>query len=176
MGGLTFEKMWCKSRCIPGHFYQENAKEMFRHAMLCRPGSEFVEIGCWCGRSASILGQVAMARQCRLTLVDNFAMPPSAIVLVYSLRNLGIGFELMAMLSAQAAPLFTRPIDLLHIDGGHGLIEQDCELWLPKLKQGGIAMFHDWGQGHQLIMRTVNALQGYEDLGIFDSLAIRRKL
>lgn len=173
---LTFEKMWGRSRRIPGHFTQKSARQLYRYAMCCEPSSEFVEIGAWCGRSASILGQVAMTRQCRLTLVDSFAMPPSAIVLVYSLRNLDIAFELMAMPSAQAAPLFTRPIALLHIDGDHEAIEQDCALWLPKLKVGGIAMFHDWGQGHRLIKRIVDALEGYENLGTFDSLAIRRKL
>lgn len=173
---LTFDEVWARSGPIHGHFRIKSAKKMFLYAMRCGPGAELVEVGSFCGKSASVLGQVAMAHQCHLTLVDNFAMATGAINLVANLRRLGITFELMAMPSAQAAPLFTRPIDLLHIDGGHDLIEQDCALWLPKLKAGGYAMFHDWGQGHRLIMQTVNALKGYGNLGAFDSLAIRRKL
>jgi hypothetical protein len=172
---LTFDEVWEKSQNIHGHFANKCAHKLFHYAMICNPGSEFVEIGSFCGKSASILGQVAMAHGCRLTLVDNFAMQPGAEQLLKNLSGLGIAFELMAMPSAQAAPLFTRPIDLIHIDGGHHLIEEDCTLWLPKLQAGGWALFHDWGQGFRLIMDTVNALEGYEDFGVFASLAIRRK-
>jgi len=34
-------------------------------------------------------------------------------------------------------------IDLVHIDGDHFDAAKDCELWLPDLKPGGIAAFHD---------------------------------
>ena len=172
----TFEAIWAYSSAIQGHFSIKSAQQMFHYAMLCEPCPEFVEVGSFCGRSASLLGKIAVAHWGRLTLVDNFAMEPGAAQLVSNLRKLNLVFELMAMSSVQAAPLFARPIDLLHIDGGHDFIRQDCALWLPKLKVGGYAMFHDWGQGHHLIMRTVNELEGYEDLGVFGSLAIRRKL
>jgi len=173
---IAFDEVWQHSSEITGYFQKRCARELFRYAMLCEPESEFVEIGSYCGKSASVLGQVAMVHNCRLTLVDSFRFPLGKYELINNLHELGIAFELMAMPAIRAAPLFTRPIDLIHIDGGHDLIQEDCKLWLPKLKRGGMAMFHDWGQGHQLIMQTVNALDGYEDLGTFASLAVRRKL
>ena len=53
--------------------------------------------------------------------------------------------------SAEVAKKFTEPIDLIFIDGDHSYegVKADVESWLPKVKDGGIVVFHDigWAEG-----------------------------
>lgn len=175
----TFDEVWRNVRGIHGHFRVRCAQKLFQYAMLCKPGSEFVEIGSYCGRSAGILGQVALANYCHLTLVDDFTYELGARELTRQLHAARLGcfpYTLMVMPSEKAVKRYSRWIDLLHIDGDHSGATQDALWWLPKLKVGGWALFHDWGQSAPNVMEAVAALEGYQDLGTFASLAIRRKL
>ena len=55
--------------------------------------------------------------------------------------------EPLVMTSGQAARVLDRPVELLFIDGDHSYeaVRLDADLWLPKLVEGGIVMFHDVG-------------------------------
>lgn len=81
-------------------------------------------------------------------------------------------------------------VDLIHIDGGHTpeVVWRDCECYLPKLKVGGIAMFHDYkrpgadpttGSVFPGVDKAVDHFTGnsnWEDLGTVLTQACRRKL
>ena len=61
--------------------------------------------------------------------------------------------------SQEVAVAFDRKLDLLFIDGDHSYkgCKADAELWLPKLKPGGIVAFHDYGWSHD-VQRVVGEL------------------
>ena len=54
---------------------------------------------------------------------------------------------------------FDQPIDLLFVDGDHSYeaVRMDLEAWLPKMKDGGIVVFHDfsWAEGVQRAVREL---------------------
>lgn len=43
------------------------------------------------------------------------------------------------------AALWSKPISLLFIDGGHDYeeVKKNAEAWVPKVKKGGVVLFHD---------------------------------
>lgn len=175
---MTFEEVWKRSSFIRGWFAKASAKQLFDIAMTCNAGAVFVEIGTYCGRSASVLGQVAMHRESHLTCVDTFGMNYSAAFVLPNLQELGIECTVMMMRSERAAKIFCKSIDLLLIDSNHSekWIRQDCTLWLPKLREGGWVLFHDYGPGWPGVVKVVDELEGYEDHGVIKSLATRRKV
>lgn len=176
---MTFEEVWDKSSKINGWFSEANARRLFEVAMSCESGSEFVEIGPYYGRSSSVLGQIAMDRGDHLTCVDTFGLNYSAAFILPNLKDAGVHrCTVMMMLSEIAAERFMRSIDLVLVDGNHRRewVEKDCNLWLPKLKVGGWALFHDYGPGWPGVMQAVDELEGYEGHGVIESLAIRRKV
>lgn len=68
-------------------------------------------------------------------------------ILQANLRRLGLGprVTVVRATSAEAARGWTRPIDLLLIDGDHSYegVKRDWELFHPFLQQFGVAVFHD---------------------------------
>lgn len=170
--------VWPLVQHIEGFFSAYSALPLWIAAKHCGKRAEFVEIGCFCGRSTAILGLVAMQNQCRLTTIDSFAFRVGLWNLLPNLHRLKIEFTLMMMESTRAAQLFDRPIDLLFVDGGHHRIEEDCEHWLPKIHIGRLAIFHDYGAGWPRIVDTVDrhTAEGYENHGLFGGLAIKRRV
>lgn len=79
--------------------------------------------------------------------------------------------------SVDAAHLVSGPIGLIHIDANHydDNPGNDCEAWLPKLVSGGVVCFHDYGSFPAVTAAVDKHTAGWEDLGVWDSLAIRRK-
>ena len=74
-------------------------------------------------------------------------------------------------------------LDLLHIDGGHGeQVGADCRLYLPKVRVGGLVVFHDYGDESAYPAVTaavesmvVGAPQRWTVLGVVENqLAARR--
>ncbi len=75
---------------------------------------------------------------------------------------------------------------MVHIDAhhgdGNGVCDPesgpfiDCAAWLPRLKHGGVACFHDVGSTFPAVDAALaEYTAGWEDLGTWDGLAIRRK-
>lgn len=185
----TFEEVWANTEKVFGAFEESEAERMYEIAYRLPIDAVMVEIGTFWGRSASVLGQIAMDCGYYLTCVDKFAPFPKTAwwakegdgrdkVLV-NLRNLDIDFTLMAMDSAEAARRFNGDIDLLHIDGDHRYpgVKRDCDIWLPKLKPGGYVLFHDAiKRGHVGVGKAIKPLlEDYENLGFAFSMMVLRK-
>lgn len=184
----TFEAMWANTTQVFGAFKIPEGERMYEIANALPKGAVIVEVGTFWGRSASLLGQIAMNNGYRLTCVDRFMpYPPAAWwakkgtghdQVIGNLRSLDIDFTLMAMDSVVAAKRFAGKIDLLHIDDDHreSGVRATCEAWLPKLKPGGYVFFHDYARhGHAGVGRVVKTLKGYQDLGVADSMKVMRK-
>ena len=58
--------------------------------------------------------------------------------------------------SLVAAKQFSRPIDFLFVDGWHEYhgVKADTDAWLPKVKSGGIVVYHDsgWAPGVKRVL------------------------
>jgi len=59
--------------------------------------------------------------------------------------------------SAQIAPYFNLPIDLLYIDGNHEYesVVEDIRLWAPKVKKGGLIAGDDYSPGFPGVIQAV---------------------
>lgn len=117
-----------------------------------------VEIGSWKGRSTVWLAAGARTIGARVYAIDphvDSREDPDAATFETFCANLaraGIAdvVEPLVMTSSQAARVLEGPIELLFIDGDHSYdaVRRDAELWLPKLADGGIVMFHDVGTAY----------------------------
>lgn len=124
-----------------------------KNMMIC-------EIGAWTGCSTAILGAFAKKNKGLVYVVDWFkgscktkledAAQKEDIFAMFkkNMENLGLMdyICLFHMASEQAATIIKDQIfDLIFIDGNHiyPYIKKDIELWLPKVKKGGILCGHD---------------------------------
>lgn len=140
-----------KSFSIPGLYRREEAAFLYT---LGRRKGRLVELGCWMGRTTSILLQAAAVWNATLTTVDAFTPMPNDRKAATperwrsNLEKLGLKPpELLAMTTAEAAEVYPkdRDIALLFIDANHSRIavENDLANWTPRIKVGGIVALHD---------------------------------
>ncbi len=179
----TFEEIWKFTDTIPGSFTTLSGQKLHEQLLLVPEDGWIVEVGVDQGRSASLMLNVAELNDIFVVLVDSW----ESILIdnLYKVKQLASLFPLAKvdiwnLPSDRAAQKFWGEIDLIHIDANHHAPhpEEDCTLWLPKVKSGGVACFHDCGQGSTFpaVQEAVDKhTAGWEDLGTWDSLAIRRK-
>lgn len=125
-----------------------------------RGARRVVEIGVYEGASALTLQRMLDA-DAELHLVDPFGRHPDALpsgwgatewatrrVLARAARRRGVGRPTLCWhpaLSSEVAAAWSRPVDLVFIDGDHS--EAGCELdwlaWSPFVTVGGHVVFHD---------------------------------
>lgn len=178
---LSFDDVWKYTSTVDGWFGEEESRALFEQAN--RGFSHAVEIGCWAGKSSSILVQCAIDQDSYVSLVDPFVWLEGDARPAFR-RNIEEHFagyrnwQLLEMGSGPANRLL-GPIDLLHIDGDHTLggISNDCMLYLPDLNPGGVVCVHDYTNPAYPDIQTVldEYTKGWEDLGVYNTLAIRRK-
>lgn len=60
------------------------------------------------------------------------------------------------------AELWTKPISLLFIDGGHsyGEVKENALNWLPKMKKGGTVLYHDIDYGPEAVIKFLDEHHG----------------
>ncbi len=169
------EVRWYASS-IQGWFSIENMDKLYERALESR--GVLVEIGVHNGRSASVLMLAARHTGATVVLVDYW---PSNVETVFARLRTDfpdVNLVMVNMCSADIGKVFFADISLIHIDGDHMTPhpEQDCATWLSKVKPGGIACFHDYVGNYEAVKPAVDKhTAGWQDLGIWDSLAIRRK-
>jgi len=177
-----FDRMFDLTDRVPGSYTRLNCAKLYEWAMQLNAQDVVVEIGVDQGRSASILLHCANQKGNRVLLIDSWE---SILFTNYwRVANLVSKFPMVraGIVHGKSDEVvdekcFDR-IDMLHIDANHyyGGVDVDCELWLPKLKSGGIVLFHDYASSFEAVTASVDKYtDGWEDLGSYDSLAVRRK-
>ncbi len=181
----TFDEIWAFSDTIPGSFTRLSGEKLYEYAMQVPPKAITVEVGVDQGRSASILlaaaestgAELILADKWESILVDNMYKVQALTRQFSSVRSFIIHGS-----SAAVGAAYAMDIDLIHIDAHHhddisdGGPNLDCQAWLPKVKSGGVACFHDYDSTFHDVKKAVDRYTaGWENLGEWDSLAIRRK-
>jgi len=178
-----FADIWQYTREIYGALSEEEARCLYTITNSLPNKSNFVEIGSYCGRSSSVMGLVAADNDCDFVCVDCFITDAPNIENVRdcfrnNMLRIGAKYELYDMTSEEASKIYKKQIDFLFIDGDHSYagIKLDCDLWLPKLKKGGIVALHDYKSSWEGVKKAVDKLTGFELQNTIDSIIIKKKL
>ena len=167
----------------PNNFYTlVELAALYRASSTVDNNSTIVEIGICGGRSSSILFQTAKETSSKLILIDPWIYETPLCEPVF--KRVAEFFNDVPYIhyrrrSEDIPHLIPNSIDFLHIDGDHQAksVEQDCRMYLPKLKAGHLCAFHDYGDERYLGVseEIERATKGWEDLGLFGRLKIKRK-
>lgn len=174
---------------VPGAYTEEELESLRQEVEKVPTGGIIVEIGVLYGRTASLYMQEGLKRKIQIHLIDNWSVNgEDAFGYFEKMYNEypRSGISVYSMTSDEAALYIPEGIDLLHIDGNHFPPEtfNDCENYLPKLKSGGVVVFHDYNtldvDGRTLVFpdlhHTIDEYtEGWEYLGTFHSQTKRRK-
>lgn len=154
---------------VKGFLDRAEAEALFELALECAPRGPIVEIGSYCGKSALVLATAARQGGGTFVTIDHHrgseenqpgweyhdpdlwdAEAGALETLPHLRRNLReAGLEEHAVVivarSEAVAPIWTTPIAMLFIDGGHSekAAHTDYRLWAPKVMPGGVLAIHD---------------------------------
>jgi hypothetical protein len=180
---MEFEEAEAYMQTRVGSFTRWSAEKLYEYAL--KADGLMVEVGVDQGRSASVMLHAAMKTGASVILVDswksvlidNYAKVQDMLLDRFMNK---VNAKIYHMESREAADLIQGELSLVHIDADHWgeAPDLDCRLWLPKLKRGGVALFHDYGVPSMncTVTEAVDEhCATWEDLGVWDSLAIRRK-
>lgn len=145
-----FEAVWALADTIPGWLRHEQARMLWDAARRLGPGATIVEIGSHQGRSTVILGAAASSVGARVIAIDPFVgwLGGSTIQDRFQTNIAAAGMqgtvELVVGYSTRLRPTWTRPVDLLYIDGKHDYWTYTDDLrWSAHLPPGAEILVHD---------------------------------
>lgn len=63
--------------------------------------------------------------------------------------------------SSEAASRFQSEVDCLFVDGNHTYdgVRKDIVAWMPKMRTGGVVIFHDYDPQYEGVIRAVDELE-----------------
>ena len=142
----------------------DEAEELYKCAKRLPENAVVVEIGTLYGGSANIL---AAAISGMVYTIDNdpkfeTKILDNILLIKGNSKDVAVGWD--------------KPIDLLFIDGDHsyeGAME-DIENWIPKVKNGGMVIFHDYGSWNG-VTKAVNEAIERKIIGFPSSLLLTIK-
>lgn len=180
-----FIDVWKFTDKIPGSFTRLSGEMLYSAAL--QSNGPIVEVGVDQGRSASLLLAAVAGSDQNVILIDSWEsvlIENMAKVEMMALDFPSSIFSVLNMKSVDAAAelKLLPPIGLIHIDAHHfddipdGGPSADCIAWLPMVRAGGVACFHDYNSCFPDVNIAVDKYcAGWEDMGDWDGLAIRRK-
>jgi predicted O-methyltransferase YrrM len=149
---IGFESAWESVADVPGWLSEGQARMLWDAVCRLGPGATVVEIGSHQGRSTIILGHAARTVGARVVAVDAFVDGKlfggaatrdrfEANIRVAGLTDI---VELVVGYSTVLRQSWTRPFDLLYIDGKHDYWTYADDLrWSAHLPDGGEILVHD---------------------------------
>lgn len=170
-----------KIKDYPGHFTNEEAVDLYRHAIKVPKNGIVVELGCFYGKSSIVLAEAGLKTGSRLFSIDNFCTDGEPAKKHYE-ENVLNKYENTTLIVGDTNKViknWKRKIDLLFIDANHQDegINEDCKNWLPLLKKGGVVAFHDYHNDlfPNVKKRVDEHTKDYEFLSTVDTIYIMRK-
>ena len=181
------------SQSIPGYYEPLELEQLYNQVMMLPRYANILEVGVEFGRSASIYFQLAKGGMpLNIFLVDDWSSRGGyeGFTKMISDHFIHIPYILLSLKSIEAYFILERRrFDLIHIDADHEAegVWKDCELWLPTLVPGGVAIFHDYQRkdvdGKTVVFPGVDKAVDFftdnafwEDLGTHGTQAKRRKI
>lgn len=151
----TFEQVMELTGTISNHhiLQVEEAKALYDTCCAIPDGSTVVEVGCDLGRSSSLIGQIAAAKDFLTIHIDPWQIEPEKAgqwmkvmneqVSYYPFIVLRMTTELAAFWLARLTPL---GIHLAFIDGCHDqdVVVRDLEIVVSRVKAAGYLVAHDY--------------------------------
>ncbi len=148
----TFAEVWTTAASIPGWLTEAQAEELWKFAAGTHHGL-VVEIGSHQGRSTVVLGAAAaLSDELAVVAIDPFVAgdmfggAPTRQRFEANLAAAGLTerVELIVARSTDLRSGWTRPIDLLYIDGKHDYWTVTDDLrWAEHVPAGGVVLIHD---------------------------------
>ena len=159
-------------RQIPGFTSEEFLTELDRLAQKC---VYIIEIGCFKGRSTAVLANAVVGVVYAIDIWYTPMYDPSVLLgdgnhfdecLAYrvfwqNMRRMGVDRKIVPMIgNSHWMDRYFKPesIDLIFIDGDHAehMVLQDIQLYLPKLRKGGVMCGDDYDL--ESVKRPVDAM------------------
>lgn len=148
------------------HLRLEEKLLLYKLAFELEPASVIVELGSYLGASSTFLAAAAKERGSIVYCVDtwtNEAMTEGPrdtyAEFMFNTQRYAEQIRPLRGRSLKVAKKFLEPVDLLFLDADHSYraCRSDTEAWLPKVKPGGIVVFHDfgWAEGVQRTVREM---------------------
>lgn len=175
---------------IDGWLSDAQGCALFQAAAATTGKGLIVEIGSWKGRSTVWLASGARLAGARLYAIDPHTRShedPDANTFGEFRTNLtraGVDdlVEPLVMTSPEAARTLHGPVELLFVDGDHSYaaVRRDADLWLPRLVDGGVVMFHDVGtagySGPRRVFReSICWSAGFDGIARIGSMTMARR-
>lgn len=147
-----FQAAWARATQIPGWLKEGQARLLWEEAQRLGPRPTVLEIGSHQGRSTVLLGLALKPKGGHLIAVDPFVDGrlfggvTTKDKFLSNVRAAGVDHvvELVEDYSTRARPAWSRPFDLLYIDGKHDYWTlSDDLLWHRHLPAGAAVVIHD---------------------------------
>src|SRR5258708_36301569 len=167
-----FNELWLKYKDTPGWLTKEEAYILWDQALKVPDLGAIVEIGSWKGKSSIFIamGIKCLLNETRLYCIDPFTGsdehqetgPLNTFdKFIINIKKAKIEYYIIPIKGYSTDVVIWHQIpnniDMLFIDGDHSYpgIKSDFNLYFPKLKVGGVMLFHDtiWWRGVARLMR-----------------------
>jgi hypothetical protein len=147
-----FREIWKLADSIPGWLTAAQAELLHEQARSLPDNATAVEMGSHQGRSTVVLAHALQERGGRLFAIDPFVDGPlfggsrtrADFERHIAMAEVGDTVELVCDYSTEARKSWTRPFDLLYIDGKHDYWTVSDDLkWRTHLSEGAPVLIHD---------------------------------
>lgn len=181
-------RVWPLIDSVPGYLLEGQERWLFEAAYSLPDRASVVEIGSFMGRSTCSLAFGCRGSQKRVFAIDSFNgndgdFPARGFFDEFSANVARCGLsqyvEPVVGVSHEVARTWSKPIDLLFIDGSHRYedVLADFEAFFPHVVPGGLVAFHDVCDNWPGVLRLweETAKRQLVDTGHCKSLAYGRK-
>lgn len=184
----TPEDHWAYAKTLNTHIsdhysMRPEEQELAFYAALSLPKkSRVVELGVTHGKTAALLAYACSLSQSTYTGIDNFSTEGSLEEAMANLQPLRLPITIIK--NDTHSPEWGKPVDYVLFDAGHDHFNMraDVDTWLPRLKPGGLALFHefnpkiDYQDPHFPVKHYANMFTAsWEEVAYIPFLMVRRK-